>query len=362
MDMATDFELDGAQVHLTRVTLDTDGASTVLEGDVDTANLPEMTFELESDIDLTRMREIFFADYDFTTSGEGHFTGTFHKFEGGYDLHGSITSPVLGIDSDAGQLRFPKLEGQLVWQPDRFDMWDVTSTFSGGRAWAELSTLGTKDPWQGIFDVRYEGVEVAQLAQLFGLKGIDLVSRASGHNRLEWPIESGGSRYTGELQLEPPEGVQLATASLPPGAAAAVMARAGLPPDLTTHEFSFGGGVGYTIEDGWIELTSGHIVTPSTHVTFDGRTRSGSDSRIPFRVASTNWQESDRLMSAVMTAVGSPTQPFAVDGVGTFVGVMIGDLAAPRVEATFVGQGLRSWNVAWGTVPARSLWRTPIST
>ena len=53
-------------------------------------------------------------------------------------------------------------------------------------------------------------------------------------------------------------------------------------------------------------------------------------------------------MSAVMTAVGSPTNPFTVDGSGTFDGVMLGDLAAPRIEATFVGEELRAWNVAWG--------------
>ena len=350
MDMATDFELDGAQVHLTRVNLETDGASTVLEGDVDTANLPEMTFELESDIDLTRMREIFFADDNFTTSGEGLFTGSFHKFADGYDLRGSITSPVLGVDAGAGRFRFGQLDAQLVWQPDRFDMRDMTSSFLGGQVQAELSTFGLRDPWQGVFDVRYENVEAEQLARLFELKGIDLVSRASGHNRLEWPIEeSGGSRYTGDIQLEPPEGVQLAGVELPPGAAMGVAARAGRPPDLTTRAFPFGGGVGYTVEDGWIELTSGRIITPSTHVTFDGRTRSGSESRIPFRVTSANWQESDRLMAAVMTAVGTPTDAFAVDGYGTIDGVMIGDVAAPRIEAAFAGEDVRAWNVEWGS-------------
>ena len=349
MDMATDFELDGAQVHLTRVNLETDGARTVLEGDVDTANLPEMAFELESDIDLSRMREIFFADDNFTTSGDGHFSGSFHKFqEGGYDLQGAITSPVFGIETAAGQFRFPKFAGQLVWQRNRFDMWDITSTFLGGRVRAELSTFGLKDPWQGTLDARYQGVDVAQLAQLFDLRGIEPVSRASGHTRLEWPMGAGGSRHTGEIQLEPPEGVRLASAEVPPGAAVAVAARAQRPPDLTIRAFPFGGGVGYTVEDGWIELTSGRIATPSTHVTFDGRTRSGSESRIPFRVASSNWQESDRLMSAVMTAVGSPTDAFAIDGAGTFDGVMLGDLAAPRVEATFVGAELRAWNVVWG--------------
>ena len=110
MDMATDFELDGAQVHLTRVNLETDGASTVLEGDVDTANLPEMTFELESDIDLTRMHEIFFANDNFTTSGDGHFTGSFHKFADGYDLRGGSparSSASISLSGSSGSRSSP---------------------------------------------------------------------------------------------------------------------------------------------------------------------------------------------------------------------------------------------------------------
>jgi hypothetical protein len=351
MDMATDFKLNGAQVHLTRVNLETDGASTVLEGDVDTANLPEMTFELESDIDLPRMREIFFADDNFTTSGKGRFTGSFHKFEDGYDLRGAITSPVFGIDTAAGRFRFPKLDGQLVWQRDRFDMWDVTSTFLGGRMWADLSTFGLKDPWEGSFDTRYEEVDVAQLAGVFELRGIEPRSRASGRHLLEWPAKgAGGSRHKGMIQLDPPDDERLATAGVPSGiVAAAVAARAARQPDLTTRDFVFGGAVDYTLEDGWLELTAGRLATPSTHITFDGRTRSGAETLLPFRVASTNWQESDRLMAAVMTAVGTPTDAFAVDGYGTLDGVMLGDFAAPRIEATFAGEDVRAWNVEWGT-------------
>ncbi len=349
MDLATDFELDGAQIHLTRVNLETDGASTVLVGDVDAANLPEMTFQLESEIDLTRMREIFFADYAFTASGEGLFTGTFHTGDSGYDLHGSITSPVFGVDTSYGLLKFPRFAGQLVWQPDRFDMWDMTATFLGGGVRAELATLGTKDPWQGIVDLSHEGVDVERLAQLVALNGLDPVSRASGHHRLQWPMETGGVRVTGAIQLEPPEGVQLAPARVPPGAAAAVAGRAGQPPDLTTRAFPLGGSVDYAYEAGSIELTSGYFATESTHATFDGHTGAGSDTRIPFQVASTDWQESFRLMTSVMTAAGADTDPFEVDGVGTFVGVWLGDLAAPRIEARFTGEGLRAWNVVWGT-------------
>ena len=347
VDMATDFELDGAQVHLTRIDLETDGASTVLEGDVDLRNLPEMRYELESDIDFTRMREIFFADDKFTASGEGHFTGTFHKFEDGHDLRGSFTSPVGGIN----QFRFPGLDGQLVWQSDRFEVWDVVSTPYGGRAWLDflMAPLGAKKPGQASFDVRYEDIEVAQLARVLELRGIQPVSRASGHNRLEWPLgRFGGFRDTGSIELAPPEGVRLATAERPAGVAAAVAARGVRQPDLTTREFLFGGAVDYTMEDDWLDLTSGRIATPSTHITFDGRTRSGTETRIPFQVTSTNWQESDRLLAAVMTAAGTPTDAFAVDGYGTLDGVMLGDFAAPRIEATFAGEDVRAWNVEWG--------------
>ena len=61
IDLDTDFLIDGADVDLTRIDLLTDGATTRLEGDVDLSNFPEMSYTLESDIDLARMREIFFA-------------------------------------------------------------------------------------------------------------------------------------------------------------------------------------------------------------------------------------------------------------------------------------------------------------
>ncbi|MDE0830905.1 MAG: translocation/assembly module TamB domain-containing protein, partial [Vicinamibacterales bacterium] len=169
------------------------------------------------------------------------------------------------------------------------------------------------------------------------------------HNQMEWPTApAGGSRHTGSMQVHPPEGVTLATAELPPGAAQRVASRAGQQPDLTTTEFQVGGALDYVFEGDAIELTSGYIATPSTHVTFDGRTGRDTQTRIPFRATSSDWQEGYRLMTAVMTAVGSPTEPFEVDGAGTFEGVMLGDLARPRVEATFAGEALHAWNVEWG--------------
>ena len=346
--LETDFLLDGADVRLTRIDLETDGATTRLEGDVDLANFPEMSYTLESDIDLARMRAIFFARDNFTASGFGHFSGTFHKFEGGHDLRGSFTSEVAGIDP----LRFPALAGDLVWRHDRFEISNAEATPYGGKAEFDFSMapLGASEPGQATFDVRYEGIGLAPFARALEVRGMQPMGRASGRNRLDWPIGSFADfRSEGAIRLDPPAGVQLAGAEPGPGAAAAVAARREEPPDLTTRTFRLGGQVEYRAASEGLDLGTGYLATPSTHIVFAGRTAWGADTRITFDVSSSNWQESDRLMAAVMTAVGTPTRPFPVDGYGTLDGALLGDLASPRVEAVFAGEEVRAWNVDWGT-------------
>ena len=344
--LETDFLVDRADVRLTRIDLETDGTTTRLQGDVDLANFPEMFYTLESDIEFARMREIFFARDNFTASGLGHFSGTFHKFEGGHDLRGSFTSEVAGIDP----VRFPALAGDLVWRHDRFEVSGGAAPY-GGEAEFDFSMapLGAAAPGQAAFDVRYAGVGLAPLARALEVRGIQPVARASGRNRLEWPIGGfAGFRGEGGVRLNPPAGVQLAGADPGPAAPGAVAARREQPPDLTTRTFQFGGQVEYRATNAELALERGHLATPSTRIAFQGRTAWGADTRIPFEVASSNWQESDRLMAAVMTAAGAPTDPFAVDGYGTLDGILLGDLALPRIEAAFAGGGVRAWNVEWG--------------
>ena len=308
VDLETDFLLDGADVHLTRIDLETDGAATRLEGDVDLSNFPEMSYTLESDVDLTRMREIFFADDDFTASGLARFSGAFHKFEGGHDLRGSFTSAAAGVDA----LRFPALAGDLVWRHDRFEVRNVEAAPYGGKAEFDFSMapLGAAGPGQAAFDVRYDGVGLGALARDLEVRGIRPRGRASGRNRLDWPIgRFADFRAAGDVRLEPPAGVRLAGPEPDPGAAAAVAGRRGQSPDLTTRTFPLGGQVEYRATSGGLELGAGTLATPSTHVAFGGTTAWGADTRISFEVSSANWQESDRLMAAVMTAAGFADEP-----------------------------------------------------
>ena len=343
----TDFLIDGADVELTRIDLLTDGATTRLEGNVDLSNFPEMSYTLESDIDLARMREIFFADDGFTAAGFSRFSGTFHKFEGGHDLRGSFTSDEAGID----ELRFPDLTGDLRWRHDLFEVRNAEAAPYGGEAGFDftMAPLGADEPGRAAFDVRYSGVGLAPLARALNVRGLQPAGRATGRNRLEWPIgRFADFAGEGEVRLDPPAGVRLAGPEPAPGAAAAVAARRNEPPDLTTRRFPLGGRVEYRATGGGLELEAGYLATPSTHIAFGGRTAWGADTRVAFDVASANWQESDRLMAAVMTAAGAPTSPFAVDGYGTLDGVLLGDLASPRVEAVFAGEDVRAWNVEWG--------------
>ena len=348
IDLDTDFLIDGADVELTRIDLVTDGATTRLVGEVDLSSFPEMFYTLESDIDLARMREIFFADDDFTAAGFSRFSGTFQKFEGGHDLRGSFTSDEAGIN----QLRFPAMTGDLRWRHDLFEVRNAEASPYGGEAAFDftMAPLGASEPGQAVFDVRYARIGLAPLARALEVRGIRPAGRASGRNRLEWPIGRFAD-FAGEgaVRLAPPAGVRLAGPEPEPGAAARVAARRDRPPDLTTRAFSLGGQVEYRATGEGLEVGDAYLATPSTHIVFGGRTAWGADTRIAFDVASANWQESDRLMAAIMTAAGTPTGAFAVDGHGTLDGVLLGDLASPRVEAAFAGEDVRAWNVDWGT-------------
>ena len=95
-NMKAQFVIDGPRVHLDRIDLDTDGATTVARGDVDIGALAGAdATTCKSRVHFPRMRELFFEDEDWRLAGDGDFTGTFHLFKGGgHDLTGHFASDV----------------------------------------------------------------------------------------------------------------------------------------------------------------------------------------------------------------------------------------------------------------------------
>ena len=351
-EMRTTFQLDGGNMHLDRIDLRTDGAESVLTGDVDFRNWPEMSYEVRSRIDFPRMREIFFADDDFTVYGDGDFTGTVHLFKGGRELKGTFASDVAGVND----YRFPTLQGSLIWLRDRFEVFDATSGLYGGSAGLSftMAPLGSDAPGLARFDASYQDVDLAAFSEFLQIQGIRLAGRATGRHLVEWPLgDSSKQRGEGQVSVEPPDGVQVLGRDIPTAVDRQPARRApNLEPFSSTLALSplpIGGELIYALGPEWIELAPSRVATPRTSVVFEGRTAYGERSRIPFHVTSADWQESDRVLAGILTAFGTPTRVVAVGGYGQFDGVMLGSFRKPRVEGRFAGEQIRAWGVFWGT-------------
>ncbi len=81
----------------------------------------------------------------------------------------------------------------------------------------------------------------------------------------------------------------------------------------------------------------------------------GRESRLPFFLASADWQESYRVFADMMTALGARTSVQDIGGYGTFEGVLLDDLRRPRIEGTFDTKRMRAWDVEWGSARGRAV-------
>jgi hypothetical protein len=350
-DFACAFAMDGGKVHFDRIDLDTDGARSRVTGDMDLGQWPEQRYQVDSVVQLPRIREIFWAGHTFALTGEATFTGTFHLFKGGREVKGRFASAEAGLDA----WRFPQLQGEVRWTRDRLDVTNTTSRLYGGRLALTytIAPLGVPQPAVSRLDTSYEGVEVGALGRVIALRGIEPVGRAEGRNLLAWPIGAWAQhRGEGWLTVRPPAGAALATRALPDDMTARHDAR---PPAMrpfnpapSSGPLPIGGTVRYTFGPEFIDVAPSEMATPASFVAFAGRTAYGGASTFDFDVASRDWQESDRVLAGIITAFGSPTRAVEVGGFGTFTGRMTGSFARPRVAGRFAGERLRGWDVTWG--------------
>jgi hypothetical protein len=364
-DMRCSFKIEGGKVHLYWIDLTTNGSHSVISGDVDfrRAYWPEMLYHVRTDeVDFAIMKDVFFAGEKFRVGGHGRFNGTFHLYKGGgRDLNGSFTSPLLTVND----FRFPDLAGDLRWLPDRFDVTKGLARFHGGLAHFtySMAPLGTRQPATARFDTSYENVDLASLTDFLETKGLRLAGRASGRNVLEWRLgrlseHHGGGEITvraaGDVPMysrtsaplpqpkpvgpPPPRGAEAAPPVVPPNV--------GTVPNL--GHLPIAGTLRYQFGAEWVDVGASAIATPSTYVEFSGRTAYGDRSSIDFYARSGDWQESDKLLSAVITAFGSPTRTVAVGGYGEFTGRLVNSFKRPRIEGAFTGDEVRAFDVVWG--------------
>ena len=353
-DLSAAFKLVDGKVVFERMDLVTDGAVTQMTGVVNPAQWPEQLYQVKSRMQFPRMREIFFANDQFTLSGEGLFAGTFHMFKGGRELKGDFTSAVAGVND----FRFPNLAGSVVWVRDRMEVTRATAGFYGGQTRFRyvMAPLGLRDTRpQAKFDAEYTDVDLAALSDFFEMRGLRVSGRASGRNQMGWTIgQFAGRAGAGAVSFAAPDGGALQGPQLPASAVADARARYQVPGPFSNHTpmspLAVAGSLTYSFDPEAIRFEPSQLFTPDTYVAFEGATAYGERSQMPFRVTSRNWQESDRMLSGIMTAFGTGTKAIPIDGVGRFEGVLLGSLRRPRIEGRLVGSEMYAWEVNWGDI------------
>jgi hypothetical protein len=356
-DMQTRFRIEDGKVILEDINLQSEGASTAVTGYVDLGKWPDMLYNVKSRIDFPIQKGIFFRNMNFTVAGHGDFTGTFRFFKTpsgtGRELKGTFTSPLAGVNA----WRFPDVRGSLVWNNSAFLVTDVTSGLYGGRAKFDylMQPLGQRGkPTMVVWDTTYADVDLHTLTDFLQLQGIRLEGRASGRNRLEWPLgKFSEKRGTGQVTAAMPRGHAPMTRAVSADQIATVDP---LPPEHgpfnPRHPLGYvpiAGTIGYTLDPEWITIApGGWTATEKTYVEFSGRTAYSQRSTIPFHVTSLDWLESDRLLAGIMTAFGSPTGTIDIGGRGEFDGTMYGAFGRPRIEGRFTGDRMRAWDMIWG--------------
>src|SRR5262249_11908152 len=150
----------------------------------------------------------------------------------------------------------------------------------------------------------------------------------------------------GSIAVTAPPGVAVMTSSL----AAARAADA----DHDRHEWgpfaiqplpahlAIAGDMAYSFGPTDVAIEQGRFATERTFVAFNGTTVYGEQSRIPFHVTSSDWQESDQLLAGIISDFGSPTGAVSFGGRGEFDGVMTGPFRRPHVEGVFSGEDMRA--------------------
>jgi hypothetical protein len=366
-DMSTNFHIAGGKVLLDQIDLVTDGAKSALTGEVDFSRWPEQTYQVRSQVDFVKMRDIFFADRDFTVEGAGEFNGTFHLFREtvngrsrtGRELKGVFSSPRTGVN----RFRFGDVRGALLWVPERFEVTGATATVYGGSAKFDyrLAPLGQREvPAVASFDATYTGVNLSEFGDVLRLEGIRPAGRASGRNLLEWPLgRFSDHRGDGEVRFDAPAGVETLTRFMTAAQIddAEQRGREWGPFEAQplTEPVPISGNVIYAYGPEWVDIGVSHVATAGSYVEFSGRTAYGDRSRIEFHVTSADWQESDRVFSGILTAFGRRTGVISIGGYGTFDGVMVNSFRNPRIEGTFRGERLRAFDVVWGSTTGRAV-------
>ena len=204
-DFTARFTLAAPILQLHHVDLRTDGARTSVHGVVDLAHFPEATYELDSQLDFARMRELYFANEAWRVAGTGDSRARSTCSPGGYQLKGGFDSALATLRTPGRTLLFPNLHGDLEWQPKRFAVSDAGSGFYGGRSKFSylLAPLGSPEGSTATFGFTYDDVDLQSFVRGIDWRDMDLRGRASGqqrHDLAQRPVQHDDDRLGARIR------------------------------------------------------------------------------------------------------------------------------------------------------------------
>ena len=353
------FKFEDGMMKIHRAELSTDGAASELVGTVDFRNWPEQHYTLTSQLQWPEVRRVFFDGSHWDLAGHGRFDGTFHKYKGGYEVKGRVSSPLFTVLTTFGKYPFPNIAGNVTWAPKRLDLVDLRSDFHGGRATQTytLAPLGNPTPPTATWDVTYQNVDLTSFSDGLEWPVLRLAGRASGRNFMTWTNGHFAETKTGDGEISSlaPDDAALTSPEIPEGLQPVPQDS---PWDVKKRlsPYKVSGHIKYTWAPKWMEAAEGSwAATPHTYLAFKGRTEYGANSHMPFHLTSTDWQESDRFLVELLAAFKTPATPIETGGFGTFDGVLTKAFWDPHIEGTFAGDHLRYWDVDWGRTRGRAV-------
>ena len=351
-DFNTRFQINGGRVELKHIDLLTDGAETHLDGYVNFANWPDQEYRIQSNMDFNRMREIFFANADWRMSGNGRFNGIFRiPKDGKFDLSGLFKSDEAAFGLKNTEWRFGNLDGELQWASNRFIVKRADSDFLGGRLKLSygLESMGKPGGATATLGADYNNVNLFLFTRQFGWTALEPQARMHGHLSMDW--RNGHFQETmqgnGHSVFTAPAGAVLASKELPLEAAPIRPEPEPFQKFRPFGEFPIGGDTSYQFTWSTLDFGESWVATPTTYVKFSGHAR-GGEANLPFHVTSHDWQNSDRLFTAIMSNFNKPTGAIPVGGRGTFDGKFLKAFNAPRIEGHFEGDRMRAFGDIWG--------------
>ena len=133
-NMKAQFVIDGSRIHLDRIDMETDGATTVASGDVDMAHWPNQGYQVKSRVQLSAHARAVLQGRAVAARRRRrlhrHVPAVQDRRETNRDLTGTFASELAGLND----YRFPRLYGSLRWTQHGFDVWNAGSQFYGGDA------------------------------------------------------------------------------------------------------------------------------------------------------------------------------------------------------------------------------------